>query len=458
MKMDVVERPAVRNTEAEAVVLGALMCDNKAIDRVADRLAPEDFYEPGHAAVYSIILREANLGRPANPVTLAPYLADDEWMKALGGAGRYLAQLTANPLVLMGMSGCVDQVINMARRRRLIAALEDAADMARDMNQTNEDVIAAADAAVSSQESSDDGVVQISARDAFREMIDTAEDGVKGVSAPVLPSLNDQMGPIKPHHLAIVAGRPGMGKTALALSYALSAALAGHGVLFVSLEMSRTELMQRAVASLTFNGRFGVLYEKVRDNDLSQSERRMVMEAGRQFEQMPLHIVDAGSLTIGRLNMIARRYKRRMAAAGKSLDLVVVDYLQLVRPDYRTSGPTEAVSEVSRGLKSIAKTHNLGVMALAQLNRSVETRDDKRPKLSDLRDSGQIEQDADAVTFLYRDEYYLRMAGPGSNQTAWEQALEACRGILELIVAKRRNGRTGSVEVAFDGGYMAVSG
>ncbi|WP_454888681.1 replicative DNA helicase [Sphingobium indicum] len=453
---------AVKNVECEAAILGALMIDNRQIDRVADRLAPGDFSEPLHGRIYSAIVREAALGRAANPVTLKPYLADDAALAEIGGVG-YLAQLTGSPVALIGLDTFVQQAIDLAKRRNLIDGLTQAAALAADLDVPDDEVITTADGALAGMCDKHDGVVQISAAKAFDEMLAGYEEPTHGVtSGGRIACLDDVLGSIRPHHLDIMAGRPGMGKTSAALSYVLGAASAGHGALFVSLEMNRRELMQRATSDVIFDGASGIPYEAIRDGRFtSENARRRVYEAARVFRDLPLHLVDASSLTIGRLNMIVRRYKRRMEAAGQKLELVVVDYLQLLRPDFRTDNMNLAVSEVSRGLKTIAKQYDVGVLALAQLNRSVESRTDKRPMLSDLRDSGQIEQDADAVVFLYRDEYYLLQGRPPEKDPAfrdWQMALDECSGQIDFIVAKRRNGPSGRAKGRFFGAYQAVRG
>ena len=450
---------AVRNIEAEAIIIAAMMCHNNVIDRVADKLRPEDFFEAVHGRIFSAILSQASLGRAANPVTLHPYLKDDEGLKELGGVS-YLTNLTANSGVLIGLDTCLEQVVDMARRRRLTEGLRAAADMAADMEASNEDVVSAADAALSSISDNSDGIVQISAAKAFEEMLASYEAPKTGVTCGRIAAIDQKLGPVRKHHLVIAGGRPGMGKTAFALSYSIGAAKNGHGVLFVSLEMAREELMQRATADICFDGRWGVSYDSIRDGQFRNDEdRRKVYSAARAFKDMPLHIIDAGSLTIGRLNMIVRRYKRRMEAAGQKLELVVVDYLQLLRSDHRSDSQYQMVSEVSRGLKAIAKTYDVGVMALAQLSREVEKREDKRPQLSDLRDSGQIEQDADAVVFLYREEYYLRKALPAEDHPKYQMlkdALDDVSGQIDLIVAKRRNGVEGTAKAAFWGIFQSV--
>lgn len=453
---------AVKNVESEATILGALMIDNRLIDRVADKLSGDDFSEALFGRIYTAIVREASQGRAANPVTLRPYLHDDPALAQVGGLP-FLAQLTASTGAVIMLETCVQQVIDMAKRRKLIDGLTTAAALAADMSASNEDVVSAADAALASISDHGEGIVQVSASKAFDEMLAAYDEPTCGVtSGGQISSLDEILGPIRPHHLDIMAGRPGMGKTSAALSYALGAASAGHGVLFVSLEMNRLELMQRATSDVLFDGATGIPYEAIRDGRFtSDNARRRVYAASRAFREMPLHLVDASSLTIGRLNMIVRRYKRRMEAAGQKLELVMVDYLQLLRPDFRTDNMNLAVSEVSRGLKAIAKQYDVGVMALAQLNRSVESRPDKRPMLSDLRDSGQIEQDADAVVFLYRAEYYLRQGKPPETDPKfvdWQMAIDKCAGEIDFIVAKRRNGPAGAATGRFFGAYQAVRG
>jgi len=453
---------AVRNVEAEAIVIGAMMVDNRWIDKIADLLKPDDFFEELHGRIFAAIVREASQGRSVTPTTLKPYLADDPALLELGGIG-YLAQLTGHHGVLIGVETASAQILEMSRRRKLIDGLTQAAILAAQMDVSNEDVINAADAAIALQSEGSDGIVQVSAAKAFDQMIAAYDEPSYGVtSGGRIACLDEAMGPIRPHHLVISAGRPGMGKTCAALSYAIGAAAAGHGVLFVSLEMSRLELMQRATSDVIFDGGKGITYSAIRDGQFTSGHARdRVYETSRVFKGLPLHIIDGATITVGRLNMIVRRYRRRMEALGQRLDLVVVDYLQLLQPDYRTQSLNEAVSAVSRGLKTIAKQHDVGVLALAQLNRGVEQRDNKRPMLSDLRDSGQIEQDADAVVFLYRDEYYLRKGKPADTDpkfATWSLALDKVQGQIDFIVAKRRNGPEATVTGAFWGVYQAVRG
>lgn len=447
---------AIQNIEAEAALLGALMQSRDLIDGAADRLSPDDFYEPVHGRIFSAITREAALGKSPNAVTIKGYFDGDEGMAALGGVG-YLARLSGDMQGLLAAGTIIDQIADLSRRRRMQAGLATAAEACSDYSIGHDEIISHADAAIS--EIGKDAIHQPTGGECLDELIAGFGESSLGVVCQQIPSLDSLLGSIRPKQLVICAGRPGMGKTALALSYALGAAEAGYGVLFVSLEMGSRELGARIAADMCFDGG-EVPYSVIRDGKLNTFQANRVHDARQALHKMPLHIVDAGSLTMGRLNMLVRRHARKMQAKGFKLDLVVIDYLQLLRPDKRAN-KYEDVSEVSMGLKALAKDHGLGVLALAQLSRSVEQRPDKRPQLSDLRDSGQIEQDADAVLFLLRTEYYLQQDEPDPmdpKRTQWEANMEQVKGRIEFIIAKRRNGVTGNATGYFHGAYQAVRG
>jgi len=448
---------ALETIEGEASLIGALLFDNKCIDRVADKLAAHDFFEPVHARIYDAIIREASLGRNVNALTLRPSFEADEGMKALGGVV-YLARLSGFDGGMFAVDELAEQIADFAHRRRMRDGLMVAFEACADMDATASEIIAYADEALSGK--AGDEIHQPTGGQCIDELLDSYANKVSGVTCQSIPSIDTLMGPIRPKQLVIMAGRPGMGKTAAALSYGLGAAQAGHGVLFVSLEMSSTELAARMVADLCHDGD-AVYYSNIRDGDLNDWQRRRITEVGSMAHALPFSVVDVGSLTIGRLNMLVRRHARKMKARGFELELVIVDYLQLLSPDSKGRSNYEAVSEVSRGLKAMAKDHAVGVMALAQLSRDVEKRDGKRPQLSDLRDSGQIEQDADAVLFLLREEYYLRQMelAPGdADYASWQADLTAKAGIIEFILAKRRNGVVGQAFGDFHGAYQAVRG
>mgnify|MGYP001093247266 CR=1 FL=1 len=445
------------NLEAEAELLGTLMFANEAIDSAADRLSSDDFAEPVHSRIFSAIVHEASLGRSANAITLKGHFQGDEALNDLGGPA-YLARLTgACSTGLLATNDCIRLVGDLAERRRMRDGLAAAAAACTDMAESITGIIDIADAALS--KGGGDGIHQPTGGECLDELIQDFEDASNGLASHAIPELDHLLGAVRAKQLIICAARPGMGKTALALSYALGASRAGHGVLFVSLEMSSRELAARLAADMCYDGQEGVPFAAISAGRLNDWQRRKLFDARNAIATLPFQVVDAGSLSTGRLNMLIRRHARRMKARGHKLELVVVDYLQLLRPNQRGRSKYEDISEVSQSLKAMAKDHDVAVMALAQLSREVEKRPDKRPQLADLRDSGQIEQDADAVLFLLRNEYYLRQSEPellSPDRNKWELAMSKVQGKIEFILAKRRNGTTGSAVGAFYGAYQAV--
>ena len=435
------------NIEAEQFLIGALMSDNMLVDRAADRMTQDDFADPFLARLFSVIIGEVALGRAANPVTLKSHFADDPDFNRAGGVA-YLVELMAGGITF-GVNDIIADLQQLSAKRRLSNGLQAAAERASDPSpaMTIAELVDEADAAMMAAIEGRDALHQPSAADCIDEVLAGFDQPYGGVRSGVIGSLDDLTGPLKPKQLVIMAGRPGMGKTAVAVSYALGAAKRGHGVLFVSLEMGSEELGARMAADLCHNAQGGVPFEHIRDGNVSQFERKQICAARDVMKSVPLRVIDTGKVTLSRLAMIARRHKRRMSAQGQSLDLLIVDYLQLVHPDGKARSAYESVSEVSRGLKALAKDLNITVMALAQLSRSVEQRDNKRPMLSDLRDSGQIEQDADSVLFLYREEYYLKSEEPkekvGPKYETWVSTMQAASDKIDFILAKRRNGRIG---------------
>lgn len=445
------------NLELECELLGSLMVANRNIDRVADILEASDFSEPLHGRIFSAIVNEAAKGREANPITLRGYFQDDPAMAVLGGPV-YLMRLTGG---VAGMSAeeCASSLADLSRRRSMRDGLRAAADCCADLSTSAADIASQADEAIST--TTKDHIHQPTGGQCFDELIDGFRESQSGVLCRQIPCLDELHGPMRPKQLVIGAARPGMGKTAVALSYAIGAARSGHGVLFVSLEMSSRELAARMAADMCFNGQESVPFAAIRDGKLNDWQMRKVAEAGSRMHGLPLNVIDVGHLTIGRLSMLVRRHARRMAANGHKLELVVVDYLQLLSSDTRGRSNYEAVSEVSRGLKALAKDQDVAVLALAQLSREVEKRTDKRPQLSDLRDSGQIEQDADSVFFLLREEYYLRQSEPDQmdpSRPAWDAEMQDAQGKIEFILAKRRNGTIGTATGHFFGAFQAVRG
>lgn len=452
----------IDNVEGEATLLGALLYDNKAVDQVADILFKEDFAYALHGRIFDAIVMLVARGGHVSPVTLKPLFENDPEIKELGGLG-YLARMAGDPSALMvDPRSLAEHIRDLSTLRRmqagLLVAAEECSNVDRDLNETIQEIIAHADAALEVDDK--ETINQVSGGMALDSLVKNFDEPLQGVECRSIPEMDRTLGPMRPKQLVILAARPGMGKTAVAISYSIGAAKNGHGVLFVSLEMSSGELSARIAADLCFNhGEGSVPYSAINEGRLQQHEKRRVIEMASRMHELPFHIIDAGSLTTTRLNVLVKRYARRFAARGSKLELVVVDYLQLMRPGIKTASRYEAISEVSQSLKAIAKDHNVAVLALAQLSREVEKRPDKRPTLADLRDSGQIEQDADAVMFLMRDEYYLEQSKPSELSpkfSEWEQDMQEARNRIEFIVAKRRNGRTGIGIGEFHGAYQAV--
>lgn len=449
------------NVEAEASLLGAMMTPDMAwlVEYALDRIDSGSFYEPLHGRIFDAVAHRHALGKPSSPVFIKGYLDGDETLALLGG-NAYLARLTANGDGLFAGRELVDQVADLANRRRVMAALRGAYEQCSDLNAGLVDIVGRIDTAIDDRQ--DDGIVETDAAGCMEAMLADLDTDHAGVTCNRIEALDELIGALEPKSLTIVAARPGMGKTACAISYAIGAARAGHGTCFVSLEMSREQLAGRMIADVGFDDPDArVPYTAIQKRNLNHWQRERVNEIAGWVSRIPLTVIDAGTLTMGRLKRLVRSQKRQMAARGQNLELVIVDYLQLLHCDDKKRSAYEAISEISTRLKGLAKDENVAVMALAQLSRVVETRADKRPILSDLRDSGQIEQDADAVLFLLREEYYLKQAEPQSDLDAhekWEVDMDRVRGQIEFILAKRRNGETGTARGQFFGAYQAVRG
>lgn len=449
----------IQNIEAENVILSAAMQDAGVIDRLADIVTPEDFADPLLSRMFRAVRDCAFSGRASNGVAINGMFEGDEQYEAAGGR-KLVATLCGHPAALIGAVDLAKQVSDCAKRRRIAEGMADAMDMAADQSVPLSDVIEHVDTAMSVVADQGSGVSTVSGSGAIDAMFAQLDSKDRGVTCKIIPPMDDLLGGARRKQLIILAARPGMGKTAVALSYSIGAAMNGHGVLYISLEMSGAELGARMVSDLCFNGKGGVPFANIINQRLSDADYERLKRARDMSADLPMEVIDAGSLSVARLNVIIRRQVRKFAARGERLDLVVVDYLQLLSADKQKSA-YEAVSAISRALKAMAKEHDIAIMALAQLSREVEKRAGCRPQLSDLRDSGQIEQDADTVMFLLRNEYYLAREKPEMTDPAymkWEQAMHEHAGKIEFICAKRRNGETGKAVGAFHGAYQAVRG
>jgi replicative DNA helicase len=456
-----------QNVEAEAALLGALMIDNRLAEDIQLKLRPDHFFEPLHGRIYEQILRLLDRNMIASPVTLRPLFEADVEMKELGGPA-YLAQLTGSGAAIIGARDFADQVYDLALLRALVGVGREMVERALD---TSEEVepkgqIESAEAALYrvAEEGGGEGNVKTFAQ-ATRMAVQMAEKalntggGLSGITTG-LELVNAKTGGLHHSDLIILAGRPGMGKTALATNIAFNTAQryvrdmedgiapeksAGAGVGFFSLEMSADQLATRILAEQS-----GISSENLRMGKISQQDFRNLARAAADLETLPLYIDDTPGLTIAALRTRARRLKRQ-----KGIGLVVVDYLQLLQGTGRNSNENrvQEISEISRGLKTLAKELGVPVLALSQLSRAVEQREDKRPQLADLRESGSIEQDADMVWFVYREEYYLTARQPSDDHTdfpKWQEDMNRVYGLAEMIIAKQRHGATGKVKLKFE--------
>ncbi|WP_010127623.1 replicative DNA helicase [Sphingomonas sp. KC8] len=466
-----------RNVEAEAALLGALMIDNRLTEDVQVRLRSDHFYEAVHGRIYDAILKLADRNMVANPVTLRPMFEGDEAMRELGGPG-YLAQLTGSGAALIGARDFATQIYDLALLRELIGVGRNMVVSALDTSESVDPKgqIEAAEVALYrvAEEGGEQGSVKSFAQ-ATKVAVENAERAlnsgghVSGITTG-LDSVNARMGGLHRSDLIILAGRPGMGKTSLATNIAFNAAIrrvrdrqdgipdeksVGAGVAFFSLEMSADQLATRILAEQA-----EISSQKLRMGDISHHDFRNLARAAAELESLPLYIDDTPGLTIAALRTRARRLKRQ-----RGIDMIVVDYLQLLQGsgNSRDGNRVQEISEISRGLKQLAKELHVPVIALSQLSRAVEQRENKRPMLSDLRESGSIEQDADIVWFVYREEYYINFekpkeasvevgddAGSVAAFDAWMKRMEDAHGLAELVIAKNRHGATATVTMKFE--------
>ncbi len=455
--------------EAEQQLLGAILTNNDVYDRIASIVKPEHFYEPVHARIFEIAAARIQKNALASPVTLKAFMADDEGLGELGGPA-YLARLAGAAISSFAARDYAQMIYDLAIRRELIRLGGDiSAKAARvDVDSEPREQIVEAEQALyrlGEQGQSNSGfqsflkavtdAVQV-ANAAFQR-----EGGLAGLSTG-LSDLDRKLGGLHRSDLLILAGRPSMGKTSLATNIAFNIAKAyrkgtlpdgsegavdGGVVGFFSLEMSAEQLAARILSEAS-----EVPSEQIRRGDMTEAEFRRFVDAAKALEACPLYIDDTAALPISQLAARARRLKRT-----HGLDVLFVDYLQLVRPASAKDSRVNEVSEITQGLKAIAKELDIPVVALSQLSRQVENRDDKRPQLSDLRESGSIEQDADVVMFVFREEYYAEREKPSEDRlddmAEWQARMERLHGRAEVIIGKQRHGPIGNVDLSFEGRF-----
>ncbi|GHE56865.1 replicative DNA helicase [Camelimonas fluminis] len=458
-------RVAPHNLEAEMALLGAIMINNDAYYRVSDFLNAPHFHIEAHRRIYEVASQLIRAGKIATPITMKTFLQGLDIGEMT--IAQYMARLAAEATTIINAEHYGRAIYDLAIRRELIAVGSDMVNLAYDapVEAAPRDQIEEAERklyALAETGRYDGGFMPFG--NALTEAIDMAAAAFKragklsGISCG-LTDLDQKMGGLQRSDLIILAGRPAMGKTSLVTNIAFNVAKAwkaerrqdgvlesvnGGVVGFFSLEMSAEQLANRIIAEQS-----GVASYKIRRGDLQEDEFIRIADAAREMQSLPLYIDQTGGISIAQLTARARRLKRQ-----RGLDLLIVDYLQLLTGSSKKGdNRVQEMTEITTGMKALAKELQVPIIALSQLSRQVESRDDKRPQLSDLRESGSIEQDADVVLFVYRDEYYLKMKEPkpGSEEHfKWQGEMDQAHGKAEVIIGKQRHGPTGTVQLAFE--------
>jgi replicative DNA helicase len=462
-------RLAPHNIEAEQALLGAILVNNEAFYRVSDFLLPEHFYEPVHREIYEISGKIIRAGKAATPITVKTYLPDqltsDMTMQL------YLSRLGAEATTVINASDYGQTIYDLAIRRALIQIGEEMTSVAyeADVEMTAPKQIEEAekslfDLAEKGQYQGGFQPFNEALTDAIRMAGEAYQrDGRLSGIATGLVDLDRQMGGLQKSDLIIIAGRPGMAKTSLATTIGFHVARTWKGevtpdghrktvdggqVGFFSLEMSAEQLATRILSAQA-----EISSADIRRGNIHESQFSRLVDVSNMLSTVPLYIDDTGGLSISQLAARARRLKRQ-----KGLDLIIIDYIQLLSGSSKRASENrvQEITEITTTLKALAKELDVPIIALSQLSRQVESRDDKRPQLSDLRESGSIEQDADVVTFIYREEYYLKNKEPREGtpeHLTWMSEMEKVHGRAEVIIGKQRHGPTGTVQLSFEGQY-----
>ena len=457
------------NIEAEQQLLGAILTNNDVYDRIAALVKPEHFFDPVHQRIFERAAARIQKNALASPVTLKPFFDDDAGLKELGGPA-YLVRLAGAAISAYAARDYAQMIYDLAVRRELIALGRDISAKAAKVEIHSEPREQIIEAEQRLYKLGEQGVAERGFQSFLKAVTDAVnmanaayqrDGGLAGISTGLI-DLDKKLGGLHPSDLLILAGRPSMGKTSLATNIAFNIAKAykrgithegiegaveGGVVGFFSLEMSAEQLAARILSEAS-----EVPSEQIRRGDMTEAEFRRFVEAAKALESCPLYIDDTPALAISQVAARARRLKRT-----HGLDLLIVDYLQLLKGTGKGENRVNEVSEITQGLKAIAKELNIPVIALSQLSRAVENRDDKRPQLSDLRESGSIEQDADVVMFVFREEYYREREKPGDHDleamAKWQILMENVHGKAEIVIGKQRHGPIGTVELSFEGRF-----
>ncbi len=452
-----IDHAALHNIEIEQGALGAVLIYNPALEIIEREVSASDFFEPLHSEIFEAFMRVRDQHGTITPALVIASIAGDA-SQVVGGMtrGQYIARLAAEGTTIINARSYAEMIREFSNRRKILAMAETMA-LGIQANQP------AADIAGAGIELLDEIAAQVSAgstpqvtlREANDKSLARMQYGMQnpGKLAGMswgLRGLDDKTGGLKRGEMFVMAGRPGMGKTALALCVARATAAAGEPTFFASLEMGDVSLSDRNLADVAFERHRPIPYYDIANGALNDAQARRIIEAARLQREWPLQIDPAPGLTVSQIAARARRHKQTLERQGLRLGPVIVDHMHIVRPSNRYSGArVNEVGEISSALKALAKELDVPVIALAQLSRALENRDDKRPTMADLRDSGTIEQDADAIIFVYREAYYLeRSTGANAEQEAARvDRLIDAKDQLEAIVAKQRNGPTGTVHL-----------
>ena len=448
-----------QNLEAEQTVLGSILLSNEIYDEITD-INEDSFYNPVNKKIFKIIHDLMSKGLLANPITLKNFFSSEDELSDIGGS-EYLVKLTKFSTSKLQIKYYVNLLHDLKIRRSLIDISRETLDEALNKNSeiNAEQIIESAEKKLFDiAERGKFNRSYIEFKEALTQTIAMAssayknEEGIVGVPSG-LRDLDDRLGGMHNQDLIIIAGRPSMGKTALATNIAFNASksLLARGnkssIIFFSLEMSSEQLSTRILSEQS-----RIKSNDIRRGKINQDDLDKFIETSRNLENLPLFIDDTPAITISTLSNRARRIKRL-----HGLDLVIVDYIQLMKSgNYRNEGRVQEVAEITQGLKALAKELDVPILALSQLSRAVEQRDDKKPQLSDLRESGSIEQDADVVMFVYREEYYLEKLEPRvgtAEHVEWQEKMNLVHNLAELIIGKQRHGPTGVIRLEFESAF-----
>ena len=461
------------NIEAEQQLLGAILTNNEVYDRISSVVKPDHFFDPVHQRIFERAAARIQKNALASPVTLKPFFEDDQGLKELGGPA-YLVRLAGAAISAYAARDYAQMIYDLAVRRELIGLGRDISAKAQKVEVDSEPRDQIIEAEQRLYQLGEQGHAERGFQSFLKAVTDAVnmanaayqrDGGLAGISTGLI-DLDKKLGGLHPSDLLILAGRPSMGKTSLATNIAFNIAKAhkrgrlpdgsegsveGGVVGFFSLEMSAEQLAARVLSEAS-----EVPSEQIRRGDMTEQEFRRFVEAAKDLESCPLYIDDTPALPISQHAARARRLKRT-----QGLDVLIIDYLQLLKGTSKTDNRVQEVSEITQALKAIAKELDIPVIALSQLSRQVESREDKRPQLSDLRESGSIEQDADVVMFVYREEYYKEREKPGDHElekmAQWQQIMENVHGKAEIVIGKQRHGPIGTVELAFEGRFTRFS-